>query len=338
MGPFKKEPARPLKGDMGAMRRLYPISVAIVALVVALAAPAQAQTGRVGGMVKDTDGKPIKGATVKAVNPNASPSEFSATTDDRGRFSMIGLRSGNWKFIAEAPGFMPQEGSAPVRTIGAPNPPLEFTLAKGVTAAPSALTKEVQAELKVADDLRTSGQYDQAIAAYQAIKAKNPNLTMINMVIAGAYRQKAGQEKDAAARKALYEQAIASYNEMLKVDAANERAKIEIGMTHMSAGDLTAAEAALQPVAESPSASREVFYNLGEIKFNKGDAAGAEAMYKRASDVDPAWQRPKLKLGLIAFSKGDKDGAIKIFESVVAADPNAPEAAEANAFLKELKK
>jgi TolA-binding protein len=54
--------------------------------------------------------------------------------------------------------------------------------------------------------------------------------------------------------------------------------------------------------------------------------------------VDPSWQRPKLKLGLIAFSKGDKDAAIKIFEDVVAANPNAPEAAEANAFLKELKK
>jgi TolA-binding protein len=81
-----------------------------------------------------------------------------------------------------------------------------------------------------------------------------------------------------------------------------------------------------------------VFYNLGEIKFNKGDAAGAEAMYNRAAQADPNWQLPKVKLGLIAFSKGDKDTAIKIFEGIVAADPNSAEAAQANAFLKELKK
>jgi tetratricopeptide (TPR) repeat protein len=318
------------------MRRLHLFYAAIVALC--LAVPAVAQTGRVGGMVKDTEGKPIKGATVKAQNPGASPSEFTATTDDKGRFSMIGLRSGTWKFIAEAPGFMPQEGNAPVRTIGAPNAPLEFTLAKGAAAGPAALSKEVQAELKAADDLRNAGQFDQAITAYQGIKAKNPSLTMVNMVIAGAYRQKAAKETDKTARQAAFDQAIASYQEVLKLDNANERAKIEIGMTHMQAGNLDAAEQALAPVADSPSASREVFYNLGEIKFNKGDTAGAEALYKRASDMDANWQLPKLKLGLIAFSKGDKDTAIKIFEGIVAADPNAPEAAQANAFLKELKK
>ena len=318
------------------MRRLHLFHAAIVTLC--LVVPAFAQTGRVGGVVKDTEGKPIKGATVKAQNPNASPSEFTSTTDDKGRFSMIGLRSGNWKFIAEAPGFMPQEGNAPVRTIGAPNPPLEFTLAKGAAAGPAALSKEVQAELKAADDLRNAGQFDQAITAYQGIKAKNPTLTMVNMVIAGAYRQKAVKETDKAARQAAFDQAIASYQEVLKLDAANERAKIEIGMTQMQAGNLDAAEQALAPVADSPGASREVFYNLGEIKFNKGDTAGAEALYKRASDMDASWNLPKLKLGLIAFSKGDKDTAVKIFEGIVAADPSSPEAAQANAFLKELKK
>jgi tetratricopeptide (TPR) repeat protein len=318
------------------MRRFHFVCAAIVTLC--LAVPALAQTGRVGGMVKDTEGKPIKGATVKAQNPGASPSEFTATTDDKGRFSMIGLRSGTWKFIAEAPGYLPQEGSAPVRTIGAPNPPLEFTLGKGAAAGPSALSKEVQAELKAADDLRNAGQFDQAITAYQGIKEKNPTLTMVNMVIAGAYRQKAAKETDKAARQVAFDQAISAYQEVLKLDTANERAKIEIGMTHMQAGDLDAAEQALAPVADSPSASREVFYNLGEIKFNKGDAAGAEAMYSRAADMDPKWQLPKLKLGLIAFSKGEKDAAIKIFEGIVADDPSTPEAAQANAFLKELRK
>jgi tetratricopeptide (TPR) repeat protein len=318
------------------MRRLHLFCAAI--LTLCLAGPALAQTGRVGGVVKSTDGKPIKGATVKAQNPSASPSEFTATSDDKGRWSMIGLRSGTWKFTAEAPGFQAQSGNANVRTIGAPNPPMEFTLAAGVAAGPPGLSKEVQAELKAADDLRNAGQIDQAITAYQAIKAKNPSLTMINMVIGGTYRQKASKESDKAARQAAFEQAIASYQEMLKADPNSDRAKIEIGMTQMQSGNLDAAEQALEPLAQLTSANREVFYNLGEIKFSKGDAAGAEAMFKRASELDPSWQRPKLKLGLIAFSKGDKDAAIKIFEGVVAADPNAPEAAEANAFLKELKK
>ena len=318
------------------MRRLHLIYAAV--LTICLAAPVAAQMGRVGGVVKGTDGKPIKGATVKAQNPNVAPGEFTATTDDKGRWSILGLRTGPWKFTAEAPGFQAQSGSANVRTIGAPNPPLEFTLAPGIPAGPPGLSKEIQVELKAADDLRNSGQFDQAIAAYQGLKAKNPSLTMINMVIGGTYREKAVKETDKAARQAAFDQAIAAYQEMLKTDPGSERAKIEIGMTHMRAGNVDAAAQALEPLAQSSTAGREVFYNLGEIKFSKGDNAAAEAMFKRASELDPSWQLPKLKLGLIAFSKGDNESAIKIFESVIAADPNAPEAAQANAFLKELKK
>lgn len=317
------------------MRRVHLIYAAIMTLC--LTAPAIAQTGRVGGVVKDTDGSPIKGATIRAVNPNATPSQFSATTDDRGRFSMIGLRSGIWRFICEAPGFMPQEGAAPVRTIGAPNPPLEFTLARGAMAAPSVLSREVQTDLNTAESLRNAGRFDEAVMVYQSIRAKNPTLTMVNMVLGGTYRQQAAKEADKAAKQAAYTQAIAAYQEMLKADPSNERAKIEIAMTNLEASNFDAAEQALTPLAASTSATREVFYNLGEIKFAKGEMTEAEAMFKRAADVDPTWQRPKLKLGLVALKKGDKEAAIRIFEEVVAADPAASDAAEANAFLKELR-
>jgi uncharacterized GH25 family protein len=78
--------------------------------VAALASGAFAQTGRVGGIVKDEGGQPLKGATITAENPNASPSSFTATTDDKGRFSIIGLKTGSWTFSAQAPGFAPETG------------------------------------------------------------------------------------------------------------------------------------------------------------------------------------------------------------------------------------
>ena len=87
-------------------------------LLTVCAASAAAQTGRVGGMVKDDTGQPIKGATVTAENPNASPSSFTATTDDKGRFSIIGLRTGQWSFTAQAPGFGAERGQMRVQTIG----------------------------------------------------------------------------------------------------------------------------------------------------------------------------------------------------------------------------
>src|SRR5262249_43668723 len=101
-------------------RRHLPRAVLTAARVMALAAGAAAQTGRVGGTVKDEAGQPIKGATITAENPAASPSSFTATTDDKGRFSIIGLRGGQWTFSAQAPGFGPESGRPNVRTIGQP--------------------------------------------------------------------------------------------------------------------------------------------------------------------------------------------------------------------------
>src|SRR5436190_10506969 len=184
-------------------------ALAGAALVALSAATAAAQTGRVGGTVKDEGGNPIKGATVTAENPSASPSSFTAITDDKGRFSIIGLRSGQWTFTATMQGFAPEAGKLNVQTIGAPNPPISFTLKKGSAptgggALAGVNAKELQGELAAADQLYNAGQYDQAIAAYKAVLAKAPAVTAINLQIAAAYRN-----------KKEYDNALAAYNDVL---------------------------------------------------------------------------------------------------------------------------
>jgi Tfp pilus assembly protein PilF len=306
----------------------------LAALCVAtLAGSALAQTGRVGGIVKDEAGQPIKGATVTAENPNASPSSFTATTDDKGRFSIIGLKTGQWNFTALAPGFAPEMGKLPVATIGAPNPPLQFTLKKGGGSAPpgSALggmaAKDLQADLAAADLLYNSQKWDESITAYRAIMTKAPSLSVINLQIAAAYRNK----KD-------YDAAIASYNDLLKVDPANDKAIVGIGMTNMEKGDLKAAEDTLTKAAQSPKPTREVFYNLGEVKFAKGATDEAAGWYQKAAEMDASWGKPLFKLALVQLNKGDKDATIKALEKVITSDPMSAEAAQAKQVIEQLKK
>ena len=300
--------------------------------VVAFAAMSAAQTGRVGGVVKDVAGNPIKGATVTAENPGASPSSFTATTDDKGRFSIIGLKSGQWSFSAQAPGFGPESGKLNVSTIGAPNPPLTFTMKKGGAAGPSSAlgstaAKDLQADLAAADGLYNAQKYDEAIAAYRQIMAKAPALSVINLQIAAAYRN-----------KKEYDNAIAAYNDLLKVDPNNDKAIVGLGMTNLEKGDLKAAEDTLTKAAEGAKPTREVFYNLGEVKFSKGEADEAAKWYQKASDVDPSWGKPIFKLALVQLNKGDKDATIKMLEKVIAADPSSPEAAQAKTVIEQLKK
>jgi len=204
------------------------VDVVVAAILVAvLAAPALAQTGRVQGTVRDVNGRPIKGAIVRARHPDATPRELTSTTDDKGRFVMLGLRiATTWHFVVEAPGFFAAEGDAPVRsTFGAP---LDFALRRDPGPLPGALTKDIQDQLTSANSLRDDGRYDQAISAYQSIQAKNPKLTTLNLVLASTYRQKASQEPDPGARASLLQKAATAYQDLLKDDQSNERAQTEL--------------------------------------------------------------------------------------------------------------
>lgn len=313
------------------MRESLKLSVAALVVVLLAALPAMAQTGRIGGLVRDDKGQPLKGATVVAENPAASPPSFTATTDDKGRFSIIGLRAGTWKLTASAPGFQPSVGQVPIRTIGQPNPPVEFTLAPGAAGGGGALagvnTKELQTELAAADAKMMANDFDGAIAAYQAMLVKVPALTALHLQVGRAQRMK----KD-------YNGALETYAKIAAGDPNAEKAKVEIGMTNLEKGDLPAADAALSEAAQSLTANREVFYNLGEVKFAKGETDEAMKWYQRAVDVDANWAKPYFKLGLGKLQKADMPGAIQMMEKVIAVEPTSGEAAQAKALIEQLKK
>ncbi len=213
------------------MRFAAPVLAALI--VVSLAVPALAQSARATGTVKDTSGKPMKGATIKASNKDAYPPQITSSTDDKGRWAMIGLRTGTWSFVAEAPGFAPQQAQWPVRVAG--TAPMHFVLARDLGPIPGALTKNIQQQLVAANALRDKGQLDQALAAYEQIRDQNPKLTAVNLVVGGVYRKKAALESDPSARRALFDRAIASYTAMLTDETANERAKAEIESTRSEA-------------------------------------------------------------------------------------------------------
>jgi hypothetical protein len=200
----------------------------IVGLISAstLAVPAIAQTARTAGVVRDIDGHPIRGATIRAVNPDINSRQIVSTTDSKGRWAMLGLRIGTYTFTVDAPGFLPAQGDAPVRTaIGAP---LVFVLAKDPGSIPGALPTNIQFQIAAANRLRDQGQIDEAISAYQDIRNRNSSLTMMNLVMGATYRRKAALTADAAARRVALDRAIECYLQLLKAEPDNDRAKTEL--------------------------------------------------------------------------------------------------------------
>jgi hypothetical protein len=111
------------------MRRL-PGSVTFALLLAALApwtAGAQTDVARVAGTVRDEAGRPLSGATITATNSDQTPSTFTATSNDKGRFGILGLRRGTWVFAIAAPGFQTLRTTGEVQT-GRSNPPLNVKL------------------------------------------------------------------------------------------------------------------------------------------------------------------------------------------------------------------
>jgi tetratricopeptide (TPR) repeat protein len=298
--------------------------------LVAVAGLVGAQTARVTGTVRDAGGQPIRGATVKAENPAATPDGFTTTTDDKGRFSIRGLQKGTWFLTVSAPGYQTSQGKAEISAL-ASNPVLEVRLFRAYGGPPLPLdgvnTRELQGELDAAEALLNARQYDQAIAAYEGVLAKVPSLTLVNLQIGNAYRLK----KD-------YDRALAAYEQVLKADPTNERARIDIGIANLEKGDLQRADEALSAAAGEPRASRDAFYYLGEVKRVRGRLGEAAAWYQKAADADPAWPKPILRLGDMAAESGDGDAALGYYEKVVALAPDSSEAAEAKAAIERIRK
>lgn len=196
----------------------------LVALLFGPSTGAWAQ-GRAVGTVKDIGGKAIKGATVQASNPDASPAQFASATDDKGRWAMIGLKSGTWHFTVEAPGYFTVETNAPIRVAAAA--PMQFALAKDPGPIPNALDRNIDQLIQEAATARDAGRLDQALASYQGILSRNPKLTSVNLVIGDLYRRKAVQETDANAKQNFYRQALDAYDQLLASDATNVRARAE---------------------------------------------------------------------------------------------------------------
>jgi len=304
------------------------VVAAATLLLTTIAGAALAQGSRVVGIVKDETGQPIKGATLSLENPDAIPRNFTATSDERGRFAVLGLQAGEWSIVAQAPGFVPDATRVQVRVKDQHAP--AFTLRRAPLPPPSIIgdvgAKELQAELKTADQQFEAQQWDQAIASYKNVLSRAPALNVIELQIASAYRHK----KD-------YENAIVAYNDLLKADATSDKARIGLALTYLDKGDLATAESTLTPAAQAEGASKEVLYSLGEVESARGKNDDALAWYQKASAIDPNWGKPLLKLGQSALQRGDRANAATLMQRVVAVDPTSAEAAQAKTVIEQLR-
>ena len=314
------------------MCRLFHVArlASIVMLLVGVGASAALAQGggRITGQVVDEDGNPIPGVAIRAENPTAQQ-VLEATSDDNGRFSIVGFSTGQWTFAASADGYQPI--SAESRVSVGRNSPMNIVLDKVLHPLVVALGEEtfegidpnmLGQEIEAADAAYNAQNWEAAIAGYSGVLEQVPQLSGLHLYLGNAQRASGD-----------YEAALASYERLQAEDPFHETVDTEIARTKMAMGDFDAASEELAVAATGLNASREDLYNLGELEFAKGEIDAAAQWYEKAATVDPGWGKPPFKLALVALNKGDMETAKQYFEKVLEVDPDSEEGAQAKATL-----
>jgi hypothetical protein len=147
------------------------MAAALLSLVGATAAAQP--VSRLKGRVVTEKGEPVKGADVKAeaffgfaAGDFAGQRTFATTTNDKGEWTIIGLKSGIWLFAVSAPGRIPETVALPIQLLvtvssGASGLMLPWQLA--LKSAPVPDTAQGKLLTAAIDALRTEPERVQAM-------------------------------------------------------------------------------------------------------------------------------------------------------------------------------
>jgi tetratricopeptide (TPR) repeat protein len=210
--------------DMSRSAFPVPILVFAALLLPSLVASAEAQTGLVAGTVRDVEGEPIVGAEVVGENTEWQR-RIETTTNDSGRFSLIGLQRGRWLFLIRQRGYEPVQGFANVR--GAGTARVNFVMETDPLHPPAPSTgvlanfrgDELEEALDAADALYDRGDYDAAIDAYEEVLVNVPRLSGLHVQIGHAYREKNDFDRALAAYRAVPAGDVASAEALGAIEA-----------------------------------------------------------------------------------------------------------------------
>jgi tetratricopeptide (TPR) repeat protein len=313
--------------------RLLGLAACAAAFALALAVPAQAQsTGMVRGMVKDAQGQPIDGATVRIDMSSGTARHFETKSNKKGEFVQIGLPPGDYKVVAEKDKVTSNEAGGRVSI----SRPLDVTLVLGA-GGPSKEVAAKAAELKKAFEegvaASRSGNHDEAIAKFQGALAINEKCYDCYYNIGYSYAQKKDYEKaEEAYKKAVelkpdYSEAYNGlanvYNAERKFDLAAEASKKAMDSTPGLAGG---------------GGNPDAMFNQGVILWNAGKIADAKKQFEAVVAANPNHAEAHYQLGMAMVNEGNLQGAAAEFDKYLQLAPNGPNAATAKSLLAQLKK
>jgi len=309
----------------------------VLGILVGLS-PAQQDLGkgRISGTVADENGAPIEGASIVAQSMR-SETKLEARSDNRGRFAIAGLGTGNWRITATKDGYGSASLEMSIRQLGT-NPPIAFTLKKMSGVAAFASDKEALAMLDGGNSLLAQGNYDQALQVFEEFMAKHPDIYQVRLNIGTCYLKKGELEKAEVEFRLVLDKTLEVHGDLKKDADVSLRAVTGLGEIALLRGDLDAAQKHFAQALDISPQDEAAAYNVGEMLFSNQKIDEAIRYFELAIQIKKDWPKPYLKLGYAYLNKGDFDKSLENFNAFIKLDPENPEVAQVKSMIETIEK
>ncbi|HTA45123.1 MAG TPA: carboxypeptidase regulatory-like domain-containing protein [Bryobacteraceae bacterium] len=320
-------------------KSLAPASLAVSFSLLLFSLPAFAQTTTIEGIVKDPDGKPLQGATVKIDRTDIKGS-YPVKTDKKGHYGHYGLPMGTFdvsvlvngevkdeiKGVKTSPGTPITQNfdlkAAQAAAAGAPSAEQQKGMTKEQKEAYEKANKEREAQLaknKELNDAYTAGKealdakmYEAAVQNLEKASMLDANQVAVWSSLAEAYVALAGTKTGADA-SAAYDKGFDAYRKAIMLKPDDPAYYNNFALALAKDKKLDEAKTNLDKAIQlDPPGAGKYYYNMGALLVNGGqnDAAGEE--FKKAIAADPTYADAQYQYGvtLAAQATTDKTGKI----------------------------
>jgi len=301
----------------------WALVLAVIGLLSSVAMPQSYRgQGRMTGFVYDQDGKPLEGVKVKLYSLKGS-SGFEVTTDAKGEWRATYIRGGGWNIDFEKPGYMPKKISVNIPEI-MQNPPVETRLQK---AAGLIVSEELKAGIKLGNELSAQKKFEEAIAVYLDLIAKNPDAYVLYKNVGNCYFE-----------LQKYDQAEEYYRKIFEKEPDNPEIMLLIGNCYSNRGENDKAMQWYSKIEFEKITDPTVLYNIGSALTSQSKFEEAAKYYKRAIQLKSDFQDAIYQLGVTFISLQNNAEAIKTFESYLTLDSDSARADQVKRFIEFLRK
>jgi len=277
--------------------------------------------GRIAGTVVGESGEPLEGVLI-LVESLESETKLQSYSDEKGRFAVAGMGTGQWRVTASKEGYFSSSLDIPVYQLRR-NPPLTFSLKRMKGSAGIKADEESFQSLEEGNLLLEEEKYDEALKAFEELVKKYPEIYQIRLNIGTCYLKKGELDKAEEEFQVVLDKTLEIHGDYKKDKGTSLRAFTALGEIYLQKEKFETAQKYFAQALDISPEDEISAYNVAEVYFSSQKIDEAIEYFELAIKIKKEWSKPYLKLGYAYLNKGDFDKSLEYFQKFIEIDPES---------------